>query len=327
MNFSFLISSERSGSNLITKLIDSHPNYCGPSPTHLFRIYALNHKKYGDLNNNSNWEILIDDTLCVLESQFGSWKSQVTKEELLKEVVQGNEINLLRYIYEKEALTLNKTHVFVKELYTYDYINYLLDKIPDAQFLHLVRDPRDTALSFKKSPSHRKNIAEFVPIWLKDQEGTLSIAKQLSNEQFLTIRYEDILQAPESTLTKVSSFLNVPYNERMLTYHENKLTQENAQRMAAWKNLDHPLLTSNCGKFKNGLNASEIQYIEESCSEIMHKLNYSKIQNETVNIEKLKEEINIEIPKEKTLPMTPQEQNIRKKRMEAIQRIIGRDLK
>ena len=33
----FLVSSERSGSNFITKIMDAHQDFCGPSPTHIIR--------------------------------------------------------------------------------------------------------------------------------------------------------------------------------------------------------------------------------------------------------------------------------------------------
>lgn len=50
MKFDFLICSERSGSNLITKLLDNHSKYCGPTPPHLLRVFYPVLDKYGDLN-------------------------------------------------------------------------------------------------------------------------------------------------------------------------------------------------------------------------------------------------------------------------------------
>ena len=35
VSFDFLICSERSGSNLIAKVMDTHPDACGPFPPHI----------------------------------------------------------------------------------------------------------------------------------------------------------------------------------------------------------------------------------------------------------------------------------------------------
>ena len=67
MDYNFIISTERSGSNLVTKMMDSHPNICGTAPKHLIRFIALNHYKYGDLIEENNWNILLKDILKILD--------------------------------------------------------------------------------------------------------------------------------------------------------------------------------------------------------------------------------------------------------------------
>ena len=61
MHFDFLICSERSGSNLITKILDSHPSVCGPFPALLIKNIGWYLFRYGDLQNDSNWRTLLTD--------------------------------------------------------------------------------------------------------------------------------------------------------------------------------------------------------------------------------------------------------------------------
>ena len=70
MQFDFLMCSERSGSNLITKILDAHSRVCGPFPTHLLRIMALNLYRYGDLSVDSHWEIFLEDVQDLLEHRI-----------------------------------------------------------------------------------------------------------------------------------------------------------------------------------------------------------------------------------------------------------------
>jgi hypothetical protein len=48
VRFDFLLCSERSGGNLITKMLDAHPEVCGPFPTQILGRESL--KRYGYLH-------------------------------------------------------------------------------------------------------------------------------------------------------------------------------------------------------------------------------------------------------------------------------------
>lgn len=326
MNFSFLISTERSGSNLITKMIDAHPNCCGPSPTHLFRIYALNIEKYGDLSNAKNWEILVQDTLEVLASQFGAWEHEFCLKELMNSSKEYLPVDLLKFIYSTEVLSNRKQQVFVKELYTYKYVPYILSEIPDAKFIYLVRDPRDTAASFKKSPSHQKSVAGSISIWQEDQRASIKVLEDLGKDKVLLVRYEDLVVFPEKTCTQITTFLGEQYSSEMLDFHQNTLTKQNASRMAAWKNLDKPIIAGNCNKYKGELSDSELLYIETKCKLEMDYFDYALETKADGDLEELSLKVDHPVPPIEVMPMTLEEKRVRERRTKAIQTIINRDI-
>ena len=136
--FDFLICSERSGSNLITKMLDSHPDVCGPSPSHLIRASAPQLYRYGDLGQDANWEALVSDVANLLRTKIAAWKSSVTADEILQSVAGHRLSNLIRWIYGKEAKAHNKKRVFVKENHTYSFLAYLLGEFPKARFLTMI---------------------------------------------------------------------------------------------------------------------------------------------------------------------------------------------
>ncbi len=72
MDFDFLFCSERSGSNLITKIMNAHPDICGPSPTHALRVFCHQYFRYGDLRNDAHWRVLIDDAGDICRTPFPS---------------------------------------------------------------------------------------------------------------------------------------------------------------------------------------------------------------------------------------------------------------
>ncbi|RYZ44567.1 MAG: sulfotransferase, partial [Sphingobacteriales bacterium] len=233
--FTFLICTERSGSNLITKLFDSHPAFCGPSPTHLFRILTRNRIKYGNLENAENWKILCEDMAGLLEAKLGQWQRKFTKEELAENVTERKLSALLRYIFEEETAANGKKRAFVKENHAWAFLPFLLANFPEAKFVYLVRDPRDMALSYKKTLAQKAGISEAVAIWQQDQQASISAYLQLKEAgKIYLLTYEQLVEKPAETLTEICSFLGENFEEQMLGFHQNNLTKENATPLQAW---------------------------------------------------------------------------------------------
>ena len=151
MHFDFLICSERSGSNLIAKVMDGHPEVCGPFPSHMMRTFCPHYYLYGDLSQNSNWADLTEDVADYLANIFAQWESAVTGVELRENCPNRTLAEIIRYAYEKEARAQGKTRVFVKENHAYEFIPFTLVNFPQSRIVWLVRDPRDMALCQRDS--------------------------------------------------------------------------------------------------------------------------------------------------------------------------------
>jgi hypothetical protein len=204
MKYDFLISSERSGSNLITKLLDNHSQFCGPTPPHLLRVFIPIMHKYNDLNIDENWNNFLDDIVIFFNCKIGVWYSTIEKNELLK-ISERNLFEVVKYIYNKESKFHKKNRLFIKEVKTYNFYNYLKLNFNDPKFIWLVRDPRDMALSWKNSPVHRRDIVRAANIWKEDQRKTLDIYNNDSNK-IIYLKYENLLANQEETLKKYACF-------------------------------------------------------------------------------------------------------------------------
>jgi len=90
--------------------------------------------------------------------------------------------------------------------------------LPEARFIHLIRDGRDTALSLRDlwfSPG--KDMTTLARAWRKD----VSIARQEGRRvrHYLEIRYEALIQNPAAALRKICEFIELEYDAQMLRYH------------------------------------------------------------------------------------------------------------
>ena len=274
MRFDFLICSERSGSNLITKVMDGHPEVCGPFPSHMMRTFAPEYSRYGNLQDDANWQDLTDDTADYLNNIFAQWESSVSATELREQCPERNLGAIVRYAYEKEATTRGKRRVFVKENHAYQFIAFTLANFPESRFVWLVRDPRDMALCQRDSILSG-GVQKAIAAWKPDQSESLKVHAYLRDAgKILLLKFEDLLSQPEATSRRLCDFLKLPYAPEMLDFHKATNVERNAGWNTAWADLGKPIISDNFNNYQEGLSEAEIRYIEAACAREMAALGY-----------------------------------------------------
>ncbi|MBD3362742.1 hypothetical protein GF362_03415 [Candidatus Dojkabacteria bacterium] len=331
MNYHFLLCSERSGSNFTTKLFNAHPAICGPSPSHVIRAFAQNINNYGSIKKSKNWNILISDIHDYLNFQLGTWKTKVSKEELLQNISEKKLSSIIKYVYKKEAKANSKENLFIKENRLYNYISYILCAFPEASFIYVVRDPRDVVLSFKKSHNNPFGVIRATEIWKSDQLNSIQQYGYLKDEQrILMIKYEDLVSNTENELKDACKFLGHKYSDKMLEFYKDDITQKNAEKMKEWSNLSKPVIKNNFNKYRKELKDYEIQYIEYNCKKEMGFLGYElEYPEQRYNIDRITTKLKKEGKKlkDKQNEVSKEERELREKRLKIIDRILNRNLK
>lgn len=283
MNYIFLMCSERSGSNLITKLFDSHPEICGPSTSHIADVIVPNLYRYNDLSIKEGQQ-LVDDVFELMENKNSLWEKRFSREELYRVVEREGFSGLFGYIYSEEARKNHKKSIFIKENRIYEFLPFIMRSMPACRYVYMFRDPRDMSSSWKHSFAIRGGVMRAANVWLKDQIGFLQGRSWLGPEGIPMFRYEDLINSPAEILTKVCERLGYTYDSAMLDFHRKISTQENASRAADLKNIGVPLKSDNAGKYRSHLTVDEIRYVESLCWDLMevfgYKPDYAKLDNE-----------------------------------------------
>ena len=290
----FLLCTERSGSNLITKLMNAHSKICGPSTKHILNPTFSNLHRYEPLHKIENWNAFIDDLLNLFHVDFSKWQVNFSKDELMTEITPGDVGYLFHYIFDKETKSNSKSLCFIKEIKTYEIVPHINHYISGSKYVYLVRDPRDMALSWKKSSIHRGGIVTAARQWKTDQQQYLKYYHlEGLNKNILKLHYEELLEKTDTELQKLFTFIDVEYEEVNLNFHKDHLTIENSQKNEAWKNIDKGLIKNNKEKFLQELNAEEIAIIEYICKDEMAFLGYTSKSTEPylseINFKKINE--------------------------------------
>lgn len=275
MSINFLMCSERSGSNFISKFLNGHSNICGPSTKHIINPVARNLFRYGDLTDKENWNALLIDIHQLMSVDFSVWKKNFQLEDLNLLAVAGDIKSLIQNIFMEEARANGKQHVFIKENQVYEFLPFLLIHFPDSKFVFQTRDPRDMALSWKKNKDHFGGVVRAARQWRQDQQQSLKnyhLLKELGKAHF--VKYEELTANSELEIRKILDFLGIPFDPSVFDFHKDEITQRNSSMQSAWENLGKGVITNNSRKYLDELSVEEIIAIEKICFFEMNHLGY-----------------------------------------------------
>lgn len=273
MNYFFLMCSERSGSNLISKMVGNHSKICAPSTSHVGDVIIPNLYSY---QSNSSLSPA-DDIFSLLENKNAVWKRDFCLTELQNEIESKGLNSIFSYIYSEEAKANCVENILIKENRIYEYFGFLKTQFSNAKYIYMVRDPRAMAASWKFGYAMRGGVARAVKIWKQDQLGFLRVCSWLKDIEFEMLRYEDLLKEPEQCLSNICNTFGLSFEDLMLQYYKSEDAKVNSLNAKDWQNISKPLMQGNIDKYKELLTSDEISYVEYVCHREMQAFGYEPV--------------------------------------------------
>jgi hypothetical protein len=156
-----------------------------------------------------------------------------------------------------------------------NHIPTLRALFPEALFVHIVRDGRDVACSYRKlgdaniqsvyAPRLPKDIAVIAHEWQTNVGTVTNAFAGIPPTQAFDIRYEDLVRDTKSSLRRLCEFLGEDFDPAMLEYHRlNQSEQLEPSEFLQWKeNTLREPLKERIGNFTRELSVVEITAFEE----------------------------------------------------------------
>lgn len=266
----FIFGCSRSGTSLLSRMIDCHPKVAIPFESHIFNTFHAWLSHYGDLKNVREQEALIDDILR--STGVLKWDVQPTRDVVMARIRRPDFGGIVEAMMSAYAELCGKSRWGEK---TPGYIGWwreILQAFPDMKAIHIVRDPRDVAVSLCRARFGPAHVFPAAKRWRSYVKRVEKMRTKLREESFLQVRYEDLLQNPEPVLQEVCHFLGESFSPEMLAFHASKKKYPTDRRN--FRNLNQPLMTGNAQKWKKTLSRREIRLVEAASGPALERYGY-----------------------------------------------------
>ena len=205
----FVVGMNRSGTTLLRMMLDAHPELAIPPETH-FVPDVIKACRRGDA--------MPEAALAAMKSHREWDDFGFSDEEMLERLRSRQRLDAgeaLRAFYaarEGKPRWGEKTPRYVGQM------RRIQSALPEARFIHVVRDGRDVALSVLDRTVRDITAADVAGRWRRKIEKARAAAPKLRH--YIEVRYEDLILDTEPTLRRISDFIDLPWSASMLDYYE-----------------------------------------------------------------------------------------------------------
>jgi hypothetical protein len=270
----FIIGTERSGSNLLRLILNAHSRIVCPHPPHIVRYFAPLERGYGDLADDDIFRRFTADIARLIRFHINPWDFDLDGETLSRNAQSRDALGVCAAAYDECRARAGKARWACKSTFMIDHAEHAASLFPGARFIFLVRDPRDVAVSSRKSVFSRFHPFFTARLWRDQQEAGLRLLDGPLSDHLLLVRYEELIQRPHETVEHICSFIGEEFEAKMLDYASSEEARKSARLSQSWANCARPIISGNSQRFRGALSERELLIIEAIARAPMKRLGY-----------------------------------------------------
>jgi hypothetical protein len=278
----FICGATRSGTTLVRLMLDAHPDVAIPSETHFLP----------DIIVRCIEGPVTADELTHLVTGHRRWGDfGLSAEELRERFARIEPLNaadairaFFRLYAERQGKTRwgDKTPGYIRQTRRIQRV------LPEARFVHTIRDGRDVALSILPLSFGPNTITDAAELWRKRVSWARYQSRNMNH--YTEVFYEDVILETESTLRNVCEFIDLPWDPAMLDYHEQAAerlaekardldkgegrTQPAAARLESHALAKEPPRADRVARWKREMSPEDVAEYERVAGDLLAELGY-----------------------------------------------------
>ena len=204
----FILGTARSGTTLLRYMLDSHKRIAIGGETNIFRALSL----FCCDRSDAARDFPLDNPFCIGQNNVGWYERyDISREQLVERIRL-----FVSDLFSPYLKARGKARLGEKSPSDTHFCELILEIFPLAQFIHIVRDPRAVCSSLLSWSVPIENSAK---MWLRENLRVVTFGETLPKDQYLRIRYEDLIVEPEENARKILSFLKEDWDPNVLKHH------------------------------------------------------------------------------------------------------------
>ena len=217
----------RSGTSLVDRIIDAHPEAAGAGEFTGLERFAAKLQSATDPSKSP--------PACFGELQSPQWRAE------------GE-----RYVDRLEAMHPGARRVVNKSLSNTNLLGLASRLLPGVRVIHVVRDPRDVAIScvmgeFRPAVMPWTTRLDWVATAWAAMERLMRHWHAVLDVPILDVRYERLVADPDTEFRRIIDFIDLPWDEACLDFH----TTGRPLRTLSNDQVCRPLYTSSVGRHRH----------------------------------------------------------------------------
>jgi len=269
----FILACGRSGNTLLRSMLTASDEIAIPPESYVIPKVIRLFKA----NNYLPWNQLCSLVIGEFQSykEFYTWKSNLATALVASQALPksrrtlANIIDCIYKTYTKQQ-GLNAPRWGDKTPINSLYARWIVKLYPEAYYIHLHRDPRAVAVSYRESGLY-SDLESGLMFW---KASNSQIEKVKCHNKFITLKYEQLLQNPKKSLKDVCEFLKLSYSDKMLDYYKHSSRLGDVTEHKHHRNATKQLDSSNADKWKSKLTIEEHSEINKLIKKYNIKAQY-----------------------------------------------------
>lgn len=272
----FIVSAGRSGTILLRSMLEPGGQIAIPPEGEVVGIAARKFLAYRTMGWMDTARLMI--SLFESGGHFPLWNVSLLPvyERMLYELPAA-ERSLARIVdeiyrqYAREHFPLAEMWGDQSPIHSV-FLPWLEQTLPNARFLHLLRDGRDLVASMVEMGL---GLSYSIERWQVSVQRVLAAQKRIPAQNFLELRYEKIVQEPGHVLQDVCRFVNIDYEPRMLEYWKGNTKNEHTYYLRR-RNLARPIFTNSVGRWRERLSEEQQILVVGQIGALLYQLGYEE---------------------------------------------------
>lgn len=284
----FIVGTSRSGSTLLQSMLSVHSDIVVPPETHFFHSVNSIQKKFREAVEKKDFSKKLINFWYDHKTRIrdlGLSKEQVlelAEREKISDPVGLFNLQLTMYRKERDKKIIGEKtprHILKTD--------EILEAYPEAKIISMFRDPRAAANSEIKARFGSPSVIVTTRRWRSYVEKHEQLKAELPDNQYMMLRYSDLIEDTDGVLHKICSFLGVSFEKQMLEYY--KRDEEGfAKGEKSWKKGTlKPIQKDKNEEWKFALKKWQVSLVEDIAGEHLNKMGYQSKEDSLPFIKKL----------------------------------------